>query len=388
MLLLVLLVSIEAAVDTKEDLVLEGVYEAAIDLPRIHFILKRELTGPSLSKTEDSELEYAFLDTGASGIVISRETAERMGVSLDAKAKFVDVGVGGEEYFSVSQPLYIGLKGIETQNQGKENTYQFFGPWRFQVKQVEAGILEEPLDIVGMPVMIGQIVVLNSAATNSLAYFAADIKKTNDPKIPEVDVKVSLRLKKFVNTKNPENIPPLPVLTGNLVIDGVTVRYKGKVSKGSWLFDTGATVSLISTKQARALGIMDENDKPLVAKAFSVTIGGVGNMAEMAGFEVDNLTVPALSGRNLVFKNARLGVRDIEYFDEDKGERAVIDGIFGSNFLCASAKMEGMLPSEVSETAFDNIVIDLQKGTLGFDVRSNPKPAIQRQERKELKSLN
>ena len=91
-------------------------------------------------------------------------------------------------------------------------------------------------------------------------------------------------------------------------------------------------------------------------------------MVLIPGFEIDRLTVPTLSGRNLVFKNARIGVHDIRYFDEKRGEYTVLDGIFGSNFLCASAKMEGLLPSDIGSTVFDNIILDMEKGLVGLDI--------------------
>jgi hypothetical protein len=100
-------------------------------------------------------------------------------------------------------------------------------------------------------------------------------------------------------------------------------------------------------------------------------MGGVGAMIEVAGFEIDSMRVPTVSGDELVFKKARLGVCDIRYFDEEKGEFVTLDGVFGSNFLCASAKMEGFLPGDISETVFDKVVIDMDRGLLGFDVRDD-----------------
>jgi hypothetical protein len=366
-LLLVALADLGAvSVHAKQDFVLEGVYEAALDLPRIYFLLKRTPGGRPLGSGGDFELNYAFLDTGTSGIVISQETANRMGVSLDAKAQFVDVGIGGKEFFNVSEPLYIGLVGFEAGNPQSPGAYKMLGPWRFQVKKTPAGLLGEAIDVIGMPAMVEGVAVLNSGATNSLEYFAADIKKEDDPGIPAVDIEVSFRLQKFVDLDNKNNIAPLPVLTYNPVIDNIVISRMGKNSKGNWLLDTGATVSLISTNQARKLGLIDANGNSMVEPDFLIPVGGIGKMTWIQGFEIDKLTVPTSSGYNLVFQNARLGVQDIKYFDEDKGEHVVIDGVFGSNFLCASAKMEGLLPSDISETMFDNIVLDMQNGIHRF----------------------
>ena len=354
-----------------EDFVLDGVYEAAIDLPRIYFLLTRRPTDPPLRHKGHFELNYAFLDTGASGIVVSRETVDTMGLRVHSKAKYVDVGIGGEEYFDVTEPLYIGLTGYESKNPYNPRLYSVIGPGRFQVKKSRALLLAEPLDVVGMPVMAGQVVVLNSAATNSLEYFAADIRPPSDPRIPKVDFNIALRFEKFFHLRNPKNIPPLPSTALNPVIDKITIHNNGKSSRGNWLLDTGATISLISTAQAARLGLTDRDGKPLVRPDFSLPLGGIGKMINVPGFEVDALVLGTVSGFDLVFRNARIGVHDIRYFDEDKGKFAVLDGVFASNFLCASARMEGLFPVDISKTVFDKIVIDMRKGLLGFVVSDN-----------------
>jgi len=367
-LLIVLLNYGETNVCAQEDFVLENVYEAALDLPRILFLLKREPSGPPLMTKGHFEVNYAFLDTGASGIVLSRETASLMGLAIDPRARFADIGVGGIEYFNVSESLYIGLAGYNAQNPGDPGSYRVIGPGRFQIKQNMAGLLTGPLDIIGMPAMIGRVVVLDSGATNSLGYFSANIKNPGDSAIPKVDLEVVLRFKKFQNPDNSNNIPPLPAMARNPVIDNVVVHHKGMSSRGSWLLDTGATISLISVKQAMRLGLTDRYGEPLVTPDFSLPLGGIGKMIQVPGFEIDKLTVPTRSGRNLVFKNARLGVHNIRFFDEEKKAFTTLDGVFASNFLCASAKMQAFLPTDVSQTIFDKIVIDMQRGVLGFRI--------------------
>lgn len=38
----------------------------------------------------------------------------------------------------------------------------------------------------------------------------------------------------------------------------------------------------------------------------------------------------------------------------------------GRNFLCASAKMEGLLPADIHQTRVDKVITDLPKETLGL----------------------
>ncbi len=358
----------EVGVCSEKDLVLRGVHEAAIDLPRVLFLLKRQANGPALGPGGRFEVNYAFLDTGGSGILLSLETANLLGVGVEPNARFVDIGIGGDEYFDVSEPLYIGLADYEEKNPYDPDVYKILGPGRVQVRREPAGLLAQPVDVMGVPVMAGRVVVLAGGATNGLGFFTAEIKEPGDPSIPKVDLTVALRFENFLNPNNPKNIPPLPSLSHNPVIDNIVIGYRGKQSKGNWLLDTGAMVSFISTDQAKRIGLMDKNGRPLVTQAFSVPVGGVGAIVQIQGFEIDELTVPTLSGRNIVYDKPRLGVLDIRYFDEDKGKFVTLDGVFGYNFVCPMTNIEDLLSLDIGERVFEKIVLDMRQGLLGFDI--------------------
>jgi len=186
-----------------KDLNFQGIHEAALDLPRIYFLLKRTPSGPPILFQGHFELNYAYLDTGASGILMSLETVSLMGLDIEPNARFVDVGVGGDEYFAVSQPLYLGTAG----SPAAPDAYAITGPWRFQVSIAKADPLIGPIDIIGIPAIAGKTVVLNPGATNSINYFGADIKEPNDPTVPQVDFEIPLRFEKFINPGDPRSIP-------------------------------------------------------------------------------------------------------------------------------------------------------------------------------------
>lgn len=354
------------------DFNIDGVFEAAFDLPRILFLLKRDPNGPPLEYEGNFELNWAFLDTGASGILLSLETVGYLEISVDPNAQYADVGVMGVEFFDVSEPLYIGTDDFDDPDPYDPNHYLLSGPWRFQVNRHPAPPpLYEPLDVLGVPVMAGKTVILNADGPNYLEYFSADIKEPNDPTIPAVDFNVPLRFEKYITPKDPNNIPPLPVLAYNPVIDNIVAEYDGNSVTGSWLLDTGATISLMSGPQAAVLGLTEPNGNPLIPPDFIIQITGVGeeaNDVNIPGFQIDNLIIPTLNGYNLVFNNARIGVYNIGIVDDETGELIIIEGVFGSNFLCASAKMEGGLIVDLAEGPFETVVIDMQNGLLGFDV--------------------
>jgi len=358
----------EMAIAADGDFNLDGIFEAALDLPRIHFLLKRDPCEPAIEYQGNFELNWGFLDTGASGMLLSRETFDALELNYEPGAVYADVGIGGAEFFDVSEFLYVGTAGYNDPDPYNQSHYILSDRWHLQVKQTYAGLLEQPIDLLGMPVMAGKTVVLDAGATNRLEYFAADIKENGDSEIPPVDFNVPLRFEKYIMPEDPCNIPPLPVLAYNPVIDNIVVEYNGQSSSGSWLLDTGGTISLMSVAQATTLGLTEPNGNPIVTPDFVLEIGGIGGSTELPGFQIDNLIVPTLNGYNLIFNNARICVYDIGITDVETGEFILLDGIFGSNFLCASAKIIGGLPVDLAQTPFEKIVIDMQKGLLGFDV--------------------
>ena len=212
--------------------------------------------------------------------------------------------------------------------------------------------------------MAGKTVVFNPGKTNALEYFTVDIKEPDDPTIPNVDFQVLMRFENFI-FDNSENIPPGPILAHNPVIDNIAIHRQGLFSAGTWLLDTGAMVSLISTAQAAALGLTDDEGEPLIEPDFEVPIGGIGGMIMMPGFKIDRLVVPTLCGYKLIFNNPRIAVHDIGILDESTGQYHILDGVFGSNFLCATMNMDTW---DLAQTPFEHVVFDTQNALLGFDV--------------------
>src|SRR5687768_667938 len=96
---------------------IEGVQPAALDQPRVNLHLRRQANGkPLVAKKmgEETINVQAFLDTGASGVMLSTITADALGVQRATAANgepvvFHDVGVGGSDEFHVGEPLFVRL---------------------------------------------------------------------------------------------------------------------------------------------------------------------------------------------------------------------------------------------------------------------------------------
>ncbi|MCY2952081.1 MAG: pepsin/retropepsin-like aspartic protease family protein [Planctomycetota bacterium] len=421
---------------------IEGVQPAALDQPRINVMLRRnpaqqplagkpapdimDLLEPKTKPKKAYNIQ-AFLDTGASGIVISSATADSLGIvritavnpdnNQSQQVVFHDVGVAGSDQFHVSEPLYFALApfhpGTDTQDPARD--YRLIpDPLRLQIGPVSntAGIMQlllGNLDVVGMPALIGKVVVIDPKPVNQFddtmrtyvydprTPFNLNQAKRN-PGIPTTNRHVRLSYASFARFTHatPRNAQP-PTLTKNPFIGPdptahpnakpdttppITLMHAGKLSTASFLLDTGAAASMISTEQAAALGITYAKgtrgtNSPLLdgipkTKQFILTVGGIGGGNKSAGFFLDELRVPTRQGDPLIYKPAPVLVCDITVQDPATKQQFTLDGIFGMNLLTATAQLgEGLIPEigKLVEGAFDWIVFDEPNAILGLQLR-------------------
>jgi hypothetical protein len=300
---------------------------------------------------------------------------------------------------------------------------------------VQDDFLEEPLNLVGMPAMIGKMVVIDSRLYNhltgldqnltatydsqisSLADFPSNPQEAPEPQlqtwvynkgqtlnpstplfnpgVPHADYVVKLSyadLSRFTTTSPNEagvegptfshnpfigpvpftSAPPPPgsppgislsrTLTGTSTIASTT---------GSWLLDTGAQVSFMSSAEALALGVElttdSDGDPELIdlqtggdpAGEFSVDLEGAGGDAgEMLGFTVDELDLPTTTG-DIIFHDVPIGVLDIEVTDGTN--TYTLDGDFGMNLLLPSLDPDTF---NINGGQFDFVTFDEPDGEL------------------------
>lgn len=339
------------------------------DIPYVWALFRRSPGGEPLPDPEESVLQM-FFDSGASGVLLSREVREELGIYAEPNANFVDVGVGGEQNFEVSESLYIALADYDLMEYPTESQFhEDLGPWRLMLAiDYSEDPLGQTIDIVGIPGMAGKSIVLTVKLFEifefELPYYVTQIMEPNDPSVPEPDIEVKLRFTNFLYTSHPDNTGPLPVLGYNPVIEDIQIGYQGNSSIGDWLLDTGAQLSMMSCAQAEALGLVDSNCDPIVEPEFYQQIGGIGSQVEAPVFTVDTVSIPTLNGFKLVYGNPYVGVLDIGTIDEHTGEPIILDGVFGTNFLGYSYNMD----LDIVMGPYDNIVLDTQRAILGFDV--------------------
>jgi hypothetical protein len=361
------------SVASQGDLVLDNVYEIAEGRPCVYYLIRRDLKEAPLMDDLGFAPERALLDTGASAISIARSTATRLGLRIEPQACFIEVGVGGEEKFSVSEPVSLGLAGYDIEDPEDPCQYRPLELARFEIAQGSVGFTFDVQDVIGMPVMLGKVVVLETGRLSDSGQVAAQIRPFGDPNLLPCDFAFKLRMQQFNNIQDKRHVPPLPTLAANPVIDQVVLQHQGKTSTATWLLDTGGRISLISKRQAQRLGLLDTEGKQLARPVFSVAIGGVGRTTMMPMYQINRLVIPEVSGHKIMYVDACVGVHDITYTDPETQSPRVLDGVFGCNFFCPATRLPGLLPMGAISTPFEQVVIDFSKEQVGLRVQQKRK---------------
>lgn len=405
---------------------IEGVQPVSLDQPRVYLTLTRpgdqkplaarasrqDLLGLGAIAGLPDDGDHgpvevaavqAFLDTGASGILLSKTTADGLGVTnadVDGKpVTYEDVGVGGSEEFAVSEPLLARIAPFSSATDGgnDESYGPPLGPGRLQVRK-SSGMLDMltgGVDVVGMPLMAGRVMVVDARGPDDFDLLKTRVVDPGDRAIPPVDVHVAMTyvdFDRFTRLDPPGG--PAPAVSASPLIgphpfdpastgaDGrpvppVRVEMNGKTTDLTMLLDTGAAASMISTAAAESLGVTYADDGSTLLgvpkdQQFSLPIGGVGGQTVVSGFFLDALVVPTREGDPVRYVKAPVLVKDITVTDAATGEAYTLDGILGMNFLVASAYVTGGLMPDLgamSSGPYTDLVIDHGARTLGLKFR-------------------
>jgi hypothetical protein len=384
--------------DTVEQEIIEGVQAVSLDQPRIYMNVRRDAddddavleTGTDADTGESVSAIEAFLDTGASGIMLSTETASALGVQSETSADgqpvvFHDVGIGGSEAFSVAEPLRFATVPYASNRSGESRGAYLppVGPIRAQIKAQGGGLLEllapGGLDVAGMPIMLGKVVVIDPKPLADFDLLRTSIFEPGDRQIPETTVHVPLTYVSFAWATRTEpqgaagpNLAPNPMIGPDPFagdsrdVQPVTLHHGDHAVTGTFLLDTGAAASMISTRVARELGLELPRDQK-----FDLAVGGMGGGKQAPGVVVDRLELPVIDGSPVTYVNAPFLVLDITVA-AGNGQTYTLDGVIGMNFLVASAEVTGgLLPDigNIVDGPFRWIVINHDEGWLGLSPR-------------------
>lgn len=394
-------------------IVIEGIQVAAVEIPRIHAAIS--LPSDPLSPLTAGEAGFetfniqAFYDTGASGVLVSKETADAIGLPRAAGVEFGDVGVGGTAFFDVSEEVLVSLApftaplggGADIDNPATfDQTYsQKFGPLRTQIAQQNSDSFAGGLDVFGMPLFQQKTVTMDPRRVNGGALEFVEVNVYDSGSVPTDVPAVDLNIQtsysdfsRFTTTTGGAG----PTLSDNPFIGGdpfaadadtgprIAASYGGATANGSWLFDTGAQTSILSEVKAAELGVTYNEASLLtedpfldgvpLADQFQLQIGGVGGTTTVAGFLLDALTLPTVEGEPITYTRAPVLVFDIAVEDPDTNEEFTLDGILGMNVLFPSFDIGNL---EAVAGAWNFIKFDHPSGllSLSYNIEVIPEPA-------------
>ena len=394
-------------------IIINNTGEVSLSQPRVHVQIRKDghilegegvtIPGLDLIVEEDHQQSFsAFLDTGAGAFVISQSTAKRFGIETDPDSVYIDVGLKGETAMHISKPYEIALGN--TTGMLEDQPANFFPVQtdaRMELNPANLNMVQEligSIDVIGMPA-IRQFVVELDLTPLLLSDSSKNKNDTIDPNAPDAleklldrasdnlpigpavqlhprntrirnaDLIIPLTLQNFNQTHHPKNRGALPSLAQNPMIIGIISENNKNQYKGDWLLDTGAAASIISTAQAQALGLFDDQGNPKIKPAFTLPLAGISGRAESApGFIIDKIQIKTNRHRILEFRNVHIVVKDISITTPD-GKFITLDGVFGMNLLFPSVSgMGGGLPTGFAKPPFKKIWIDTPHRQLALEL--------------------
>lgn len=284
----------------------------ALDQPRVEVQVRRPDTGDSLGPDYFSSF---LLDTGAQGLVVaSYATSELTDNGYETVAWFDEQGVSGTSPYRISVPYDVEVTdsagGSVTLPEARlmSSTSADFGSFG---------------GIVGMPAMMGRSVTLDFSAIPTYWALAAYIEASPPAPGPNA-YRVPLEMVPFPPAGQRDPDDPLPSYAPLPFVD-VRARNAGRWASGSFVFDTGAQMSIISTDTALAAGVDADGDGSIADDAIGeMPVGGAGSTAILPIVELDSLHMGTEECVDLVWTDLQVLVADID----DR-----IDGVLGSDLL-------------------------------------------------------
>ena len=305
----------------------------------------------------DGYSDIALFDTGAATHILTREAHEGFdidGEGFDGTNTQIIGGATGQLVTEISDPLGFYMAGLadRTSADGSAQISMNVGAMR---GQTSFALLSAPEmgwslpNIVGLPMAAQHAVVIRN---DQPQLFALNGRTVRTPEIDLIDLgdgnqqgitrRLPMKVKpglSFVQgplyvqnfdltTLNFHENPLSPsiVESGGLYVDVDMARGSDAIDDKEFLFDTGASLTVVSEQTAVRLGFDPILDTP----EFVVPVEGSGGIAGgIPGFYVDELELETVGG-SFVIENVPVAVLDVTN-PSDPGN--VIDGIIGTNLF-------------------------------------------------------
>jgi hypothetical protein len=333
---------------------------SAIDQPRLYALVSDPTAGDAIitwdnpyGSLNEPVLLAAYIDTGASGVALSRlhATADydfpHLGLdAADYTGIFTEIGIGGSEVGDVTRPFGVRVRSGPAPESGEMVEADFipFGDFQFWVRRA-IGDMEyyDPINLIGMPVIRQRRLYLDPRPTENLENMETHLLAPGASEVV-TQVTIPLTLHDFIGTTPPSG-EVLPSHSANPLVPGITLREGTQSITVTWLLDTGAGSSFTNFATAKTIGLIPANYASLAEfmadyDGPTAEIGGIGATQVVPILNVDRISVPSREGATIVWENVDILVTDV----------ASLDGIFGMNLLVPAATID---PEDPLGSAFD-----------------------------------
>lgn len=363
------------------------VHAFGLDQPELNAVLT---DGNSIIYDQGQPVIFeAFVDTGASGFVISYLQARGYSMDLGGEGDilslgldgspagefvgtYTETGIAGNEVGDISRPFGVRVLNGQAGMGSVDNLDQFvsYGQHGLWVRQ-EMGIEEnaifavEPMNIIGMPVIRQRVMVMDPTPLANDDRMITNLLPRNDPGIPKTNIGLSVYLKNF-SQEAPATLSQSPnPMIRDITIASTQTGQRLVDSNNEWLFDTGSGGSFISFAKAKAIGLIPDSYATLDEYMASytgptATVGGIGGITTVPMVTVDEVHARSTTGIDIVWQNVKAMVIDV----------AGLDGVFGMNLALPAITIDmgdlglpeagagGLFDLEISPGYFDAIVFD------------------------------
>jgi hypothetical protein len=350
--------------------------EFAFDQPIVSFELFHQLPGGAKGSTmgpTDGGFFFVanqfILDTGATSTIAMNDALTDLEDHGYVTVNTVlEQGVSGFEEIDVSDLYFMEITDSGPSVIQLPNTHIMSGqfPDLFGIN-----------GIVGMPAMQGRVVTLDTSVWAEVedifdivpmgVHFSNSLPASNGHRYS-----VPLVAREFHVIG--EGILPNEAPIGSLEMG---VGFGNLTATGTFVLDTGAAISFISTELGKAIGLDSNNDGVLDTSDEqsdgTIPIGGIGGTSEVPLFYIDRFIVPTEQGVDLVWNLE--GFISVAIVDIDPS----IDGVLGADLMTSGwftflfeegAPQEESPPGPVRKLHFDFTQFQQNgdPGTMYFDL--------------------
>ncbi|HYW81365.1 MAG TPA: retropepsin-like aspartic protease, partial [Thermoguttaceae bacterium] len=300
-------------------------------------------------------LDRFLLDTGANSILAAKgPTLDITSHGYQTEGDYHEQGVAGYTAFDVSAPYrfdFFGTDGVRQTLPQTEDSVRILSSRYVELGgPIYAGGIA---GLVGMPAMVDRVTSLDltqmaaptdifGEATGVMGVTFAQGENALPPgnglrySVP-VDTRVAFDPADGLPPGSPPDAP-LPVW-GDVPFLTAMPEYQGNRQSGSFLLDTGAQMSMLSTDLAMAIGLDEDGDGNFTNERLgTIDVGGVGGSVEVPILLIDRLSLATEQGVDLTWTGTDPNEFGIEVIVLDIAEG--IQGILGADLLTAGASLD------------------------------------------------